>query len=112
MSVKPIPHGHRTVTPYLAVKGGVEALEFYKRAFSASELNWLVLPDGRLGHAEFRIGDSVIMLADAFPEYGGVSPKALGGTPVTINPTPPRANCSWRSICQSVTYPRRSAPPS
>ena len=85
MSEKPIPDGHQTVTPYLAVKGGVQALEFYRRAFSATELNRLVLPDGRLGHAEFRIGDSAIMLADEFPEYGGVSPKTLGGSPVTIH---------------------------
>ena len=85
MSAKPIPEGHHTVTPYLAVKGGVEALEFYKRAFGATELNRLIIPDGRLGHAEFRIGDSVIMLADEFPEYGGKSPKSLGGTPVTIH---------------------------
>ena len=78
MSAKPIPEGHHTVTPYLAVKGGVDALEFYKRAFGATERNRLVIPDGRLGHAEFSIGDSVIMLADEFPEYGGVSPKTLG----------------------------------
>ncbi|HPA79488.1 MAG TPA: VOC family protein [Thermoanaerobaculales bacterium] len=85
MAVKPIPDGHHTVTPYLAVKKGVEALEFYKKAFGASETFRFVMPDGRLGHAEFRIGDSVVMLSDEFPEFGGTAPDTLGGTPVTIH---------------------------
>ena len=84
MSVSPVPAGHHTVTPYLSVNGGTKALEFYKHAFGASEMYKLVMPDGRLGHAEIRIGDSVIMLADQFPEYGGKTPQTLGGTPVSI----------------------------
>jgi PhnB protein len=84
-SVKPIPAGHHTVTPYLIIKNATKALEFYKKAFGAIELDKLVMPDGRLGHAEIRLGDSVIMLADEFPEYGGKSPETLGGSPVNLH---------------------------
>jgi PhnB protein len=85
MNVKPIPPGHHTATPYLAVKNGVKAVEFYKKAFGATEVYKLVMPDGRLGHGEIRIGDSIIMMSDEFPEYGGKSPQTLGGTPVNIH---------------------------
>jgi PhnB protein len=79
------PGGHHTVTPYLAIKDAVKALEFYKTAFGATETYRLLMPDGRLGHAEIRLGDSVIMLADEFPEYGGTAPHTLGGSPVNIH---------------------------
>ncbi|HSB69049.1 MAG TPA: VOC family protein [Candidatus Methylomirabilis sp.] len=85
MSVKAIPTGHRTVTPYLAIKNAVKALEFYKKGFGATESFRIVMPDGRLGHAEIRLGDSLIMLADEFPEFGGKSPDTLGGSPVSIH---------------------------
>jgi PhnB protein len=85
MSVRAIPEGHHTVAPYLAVKNAVKALEFYKQAFGATETYKLVMPDGRLGHAEIRLGDSVIMLSDEFPEYGGKAPETLGGSPVSIH---------------------------
>jgi PhnB protein len=84
-NVKPIPEGHRTVTPYLAVKNATRALEFYRNAFGAIEAYRLTLPDGRVGHAEIRLGDSVVMLADEFPEYGGKAPEAFGGSPVSIH---------------------------
>ena len=83
--VKAIPAGHHTVAPYLAIKDGAKALEFYKRAFGATESYKLLLPDGRLGHAEIRLGDSLIMLSDEFPEYGGKAPPTLGGSPVSIH---------------------------
>lgn len=83
--VKPIPEGHRTVTPYLAVKNGVKALEFYKKAFHATETYRVLMPDGRLGHAEMRLGDSIIMLSDEFPEYGSTAPGTIGGSPVNIH---------------------------
>jgi PhnB protein len=83
--VKPVPDGHRTVAPYLAIKNAVSALEFYQKAFGAKETYRLVLPDGRLGHAEIRLGDSLIMLADEFPEFGGKAPESLGGSPVSIH---------------------------
>src|SRR5256885_11253425 len=85
MNVKAIPPGHHTVTPYLAIKNGVKALEFYKKAFGATEILKLIMPDGRLGHAEIRLGDSIIMISDEFPEYGGKSPQTLGGTAVNIH---------------------------
>lgn len=62
--VKPIPDGHRTVTPYLAIKNAAKALEFYTRAFGATESYKLMMPDGRVGHAEIRLGDSLVMLSD------------------------------------------------
>jgi uncharacterized glyoxalase superfamily protein PhnB len=82
MSVKAIPAGHRTVEPYLAIQNAAQALEFYKQAFGATESYRLMMPDGRLGHAEIRLGDCVIMLADEFPEFGGQAPPTLGGSPV------------------------------
>ena len=84
-TVKPIPDGHRTVAPYLAIKNAVSALEFYKKAFGATETYKLIVPDGRLGHAEIRLGDSLIMLSDEFPEFGGKAPESLGGSPVSIH---------------------------
>ena len=85
MTVKAIPAGHRTVTPYLAIKHATKALEFYKKAFGATETYKLLMPDGRLGHAEIRLGDSLIMLSDEFPEYGGKASEQLGGSPVSIH---------------------------
>ena len=77
---KPIPDGYHTVTPYLIVKGAGEAIEFYKKAFGAEELFRMPGPGGRgVMHAEIRIGDSVIMLADEFPDRGYLSPLARGG---------------------------------
>jgi PhnB protein len=84
-TAKAIPAGHRTVTPYLAIKNAAQALEFYEKAFGATESYKLMMPDGRLGHAEIRLGDSMIMLSDEFPEDGGKAPETLGGTPVSIH---------------------------
>jgi PhnB protein len=84
MATKPIPDGYRTATPYLIVKGAAEAIEFYKRAFGATELLRMADPKGRVGHAEIRIGDSVIMLADEHPEIGHRGPRSLGGSSVSI----------------------------
>ena len=82
--VKPVPDGYHTVTPYLIIKGAAGALEFYKKAFGAEELYRMPQPDGRIGHAEIRIGNSRVMLADEFPETGYRSPQSLGGSPVSI----------------------------
>ncbi|HEV3024895.1 MAG TPA: VOC family protein [Pirellulales bacterium] len=84
INVKPIPDGYHSVTPYLIVTGAAEAIDFYKRAFGASELFRMDAPGGKIGHAEIKIGDSPIMLADEFPEMGATSPTTLGGTPVGI----------------------------
>jgi PhnB protein len=84
MPVKPVPEGYHTVTPYLIVSGGAKAIDFYKRALGATERMRLEGPDGKIGHAEIEIGDSVIMLADEFPEMGAKGPQTIGGTPVGI----------------------------
>jgi PhnB protein len=83
-TVKPIPGGYHTVTPYLIISGAAKALEFYKKAFGATELLRMPHSDGRVGHAELKIGDSRIMLADEFPEMNARSPQSLGGLPVSI----------------------------
>lgn len=84
MSVKSVPDGYHTVTPYLIIQGAARAIEFYKKAFGATELLRLEGPNGMIGHAEVKIGDSPIMLADEFPEMGARSPQAFGGSPVSI----------------------------
>jgi PhnB protein len=81
---KSIPEGYHTATPYLIIKGAAKAIEFYKKAFGAKEMMRMSQPDGRIGHAEIKIGDSPIMLADEFPEMGARSPQSLGGSPVSI----------------------------
>jgi PhnB protein len=82
---KPIPEGYSTVMPYLSVDGAAEAIEFYKTMFGAVESVRMPQPDGSIGHAELTIGDSVVMLSDEFPDMGVLSPKSIGGTPVTLN---------------------------
>jgi PhnB protein len=84
MAVKPIPDGYHTVTPYLIVNDASRAIDFYTKAFGAKELSRFEMPGGKIGHAEIKIGDSPVMLAEEFPEMGAVSPKSLGGTPVGI----------------------------
>jgi PhnB protein len=84
VAVKPVPEGYHTATPYLIVSNAGRALDFYAQAFGAKELMRFAAPDGKIGHAEIRIGDSVIMLADEHPDMGYRSPQALGGSPVSI----------------------------
>jgi PhnB protein len=84
MPVKPIPEGYHTATPYLIVRGAERALEFYKKAFGATELMRFPAAEGKIGHAEIKIGDSIIMMADEHPEVDARSPQAFGGTPVSI----------------------------
>jgi PhnB protein len=82
MAVKPIPEGYHSVTPYLVMKGAARALDFYKSAFGAQELFRMDGPNGTIGHAEMKIGDSIIMLADESPETGHLGPDMERGTPV------------------------------
>lgn len=84
MATKHVPEGYHTATPYLIMDDAARAIDFYKRAFGATELMRYDAPGGKIGHAEIRVGDSVIMLADEHPEMGYRSPKALGGSPVSI----------------------------
>jgi PhnB protein len=81
---KAIPDGYHSVTPYLIIDGAARALDFYKRAFDAKELMRIPAPNDKIGHAEIRIGDSVIMLADEHPEMDARSPSHFGGSPVSI----------------------------
>lgn len=83
--VKPIPDGYPRVTPYLCVDGAKAAIEFYSSVLGARERMHMPGPDGKIGHAELELGDSLIMLADEFPEMGVRGPKAVGGTPVMIS---------------------------
>jgi catechol 2,3-dioxygenase-like lactoylglutathione lyase family enzyme len=83
--VDPIPKDMYTITPHLVCEGAADAIEFYKKAFGAVETMRLPGPNGRVMHAAVKIGDSTIMLADDFPEYGGLGPKALKGSPVTLH---------------------------
>ena len=85
MAVKPIPDGYHSVTPYLIVADGAAAVAFYQQAFEAKVRMRLPRPDGRIAHAELRIGDSVIMLADEHPEIGALAPSTIGGTPVGLH---------------------------
>lgn len=82
---KPIPDGHHTLSPYLTVRGASDALEFYKKAFGATELCRLNMPDGKIAHGEFKIGDSIFMISDENPGCSSTSPEALGGSPVTLH---------------------------
>jgi PhnB protein len=84
-AVKSIPDGYHAVTPYLIVTDAASAIEFYKKALGAREMLRIPAPAGRIGHAELRFGDSVIMLADEFPDIGARGPQSFGGSPVSIH---------------------------
>lgn len=81
--VKPIPEGYHSVTPYLIIDGAASAIDYYKKAFGATEL-FRMEHQGKIGHAEIKIGDSPIMLADEQPSMGYVGPKSIGGTPISL----------------------------
>jgi PhnB protein len=85
MTTKPIPGNYPRVTPYLAIDGAAAAIEFYKKAFNATERMRFDAPGGKIGHAEIEIEGGLIMLADANAEVDFRSPKTLGGSPVTIH---------------------------
>jgi PhnB protein len=82
--VKPIPEGYNSITPYLVIKGAAAAIDFYKEAFGAVEILRMPQPDGRVGHAELKIGNSIVMMADEYPEMQVVGPKTLGNTSVGL----------------------------
>lgn len=83
--VKAIPDGYPLLSPYLCVDGAAAAIEFYSGVFGAKERCRMPAPDGRLGHAELQLGDSLLMLSDEWPEMDSRGPKNVGGTPVTLN---------------------------
>ena len=80
MAVQPVPDGYHTVSPYLAVEDAATAIDYYKKAFGATERVRMEAPDGKIGHAELEIGDSIVMLADRFPQASTKPPHELGGT--------------------------------
>jgi PhnB protein len=84
MAVKSTPDGYHSITPYLVVSDAARAIEFYTQAFGATELMRLDAPGGKIGHAEIKIGDSPLMLADEFPEMGARAPQTIGGSPVQL----------------------------
>lgn len=104
MAVKPIPDGYHSVTPYLIMKRAADALEFYKKAFGATELFRMAGPDGKIGHAEFKIGDSHVMMADEHPDMGHRGPESLGGTSVSLMVYLPNVNETFpRAIAAGAT---------
>ena len=108
MTVKPIPQGYRSVTPYLAVRQAADAIEFYRRAFGAKERMRLAAPEGKIGHAELEIGDSVIMLADEFPDMDFRGPASLGGTSVTLHLYVKDVDASFRKAIDAGARPVRA----
>jgi PhnB protein len=84
MPVKPVPEGYTTVSPYLVVDGAAQAIDYYKRAFGATERGRFDMPNGKIGHAELQIGDTVLMLGDSSPQTSIKAPTQLGGTSVGI----------------------------
>src|SRR2546423_8715890 len=84
-AVKPVPDGYPSLTPYLIVADAAAAIAFYQQVFGATLRMKLDGPDGKIGHAELEIGNSLIMLADEHPEMGALSPKTVGGTPVGLH---------------------------
>ncbi|HEY1677568.1 MAG TPA: VOC family protein [Candidatus Sulfotelmatobacter sp.] len=95
MSVKPVPEGYHTLTPFLTVRDAERAIEFYKNAFGAESRGIMKGPDGKVMHAELKIGDSIIMMSDEFPDFGSVSPEKLGGSPMGLHIYVPDVDASF-----------------
>jgi PhnB protein len=95
--VKPVEEGMPTLTPHLVCANCSDAIAFYKKAFGAIEVMRSSMPDGKIGHAMLRIGDSPLFLADEFPDYGSHSPLSLKGSPVTIHLSVPNVDEIWNS---------------
>jgi uncharacterized glyoxalase superfamily protein PhnB len=91
-----IPKGYHTVTPSLFVAGAAKAIDFYKKALGAEELMRFPGPDGKIMHAEIKVGDSIIMLADEMPDMGGRGPKSIGGTPVSFFVYGENVDAAWK----------------
>ena len=107
MAVQPIPDGYNQAIPYLACRNAAKALEFYAKAFGATERMRIASPDGRIGHAEIQIGDALIMLSDEHPEMNVLSPQALGGTPVGIHIYVPDVDAlNQRAVAAGATVER------
>jgi PhnB protein len=90
------PKGYHTVTPSLFVAGAAKAIDFYKKALGAEELMRFPGPDGKIMHAEIKVGDSIVMLADEMPDMGGRGPKSIGGTPVSFFVYGENVDAAWK----------------
>jgi PhnB protein len=109
-AVKAVPEGYHSATPYMTVRDAAAALDFYKKAFGAEELFRLTEPGGRIGHAEFRIGDSPIMISDEYPDFGALSPAALGGSPIKMMLYVPDCDAAVkRAVAAGATVLRQPA---
>jgi uncharacterized glyoxalase superfamily protein PhnB len=91
-----VPKEYHTVTPSIFVDGAARAIDFYKKAFGAEERGRFAGPDGSIMHAEIKIGDSIMMLADEMPDYGGKGPKSMGGTPVSFFIYRENVDSAWK----------------
>jgi PhnB protein len=96
-----IPKGYHTVTPSLFVAGAAKAIDFYKKALGAEEVMRFPAPDGKIMHAEIRIGDSTIMLGDEMPDQGGKGPKSYGGTPVSFFVYRENVDAAWKRALEA-----------
>jgi PhnB protein len=101
MAVRWQPAGYHSVTPYLAVRDSVAAVEFYKRAFGAELVMKLTMPDGKYAHAEIRIGDSHVMMSEENPDWGNKSPQTLGGSPTSFMIYVPDADAAFKRALEA-----------
>jgi len=107
MTVAPIPPGYAGVTPYLIVRDAAQAIDFYKRAFGATEALRLLYPDGKVAHAELAIGQGFVMLAEEMAKDGYRGPQALGGTPVSLLVYVPDVDAAFaRAVAAGATAQR------
>lgn len=100
-TIQPIPEGFHTATPCLVVRDAARALEYYQKAFGASERCRLKTPDGKIGHAEFQIGDSIFMLSDENPGCGSKAPETLGGSPIGLYLYVPDADATFAAAIEA-----------
>lgn len=108
--VKPVPDGYHTLTPFLCVRGGADAIEFYRKAFGAEEISRMDAPGGKVAHAEIKIGDSRLMLADEMPDMPDdelVSPAGLGGTAVNLHLYLPDVDARFKRAVDAGAIVRR-----
>ncbi len=106
--VSAVPSGYRTLTPQLMVRGAAEAIDFYKRALGARQLMRMASPDGKIMHAELKVGDSVFFLGDEFPDTGGKSPQTLGGVTGSLHVYVPNVDVAFKRAVDAgaqVTMP-------
>jgi PhnB protein len=109
-AVKPIPDGYPIMAPYLAIRDAAKAIEFYKKAFGATERTRMAGPDGKVMHAEIEIAGGFLMLCDEFPEWGMLSPQHLGGSPIVLHIYVPDVDAFFKQAeaagCKIVMPPK------